>query len=98
MSEAGLIRNSRTPSPTLRELAAILFRHSKFVALSFAVVFVATILYALLSPRYEAQMKVLLRRGRADPVASPQPASMTDFARPAISEEEVNSEVELLRS
>lgn len=98
MSEAGLIRNSRTPSPTLRELAAILFRHSKFVALSFAVAFVATMLYALLLPRYEAQMKVLLRRGRSDPVVSPQPASLADFSRPAISEEEVNSEVELLRS
>lgn len=97
MSEAGLIRNSRAPSPTLRELAAILFRHSRFVALSFAVVFLMTMLYALLSPRYEAQMKILVRRGRSDPVASPQPASMADFVRPAISEEELNSEVELLR-
>ena len=97
MSEAGLIRNSRAPSPTLRELAAILFRHSKFVALSFAAVFLATMLYALLSPRYEAQIKVLVRRGRSDPVASPQPVSMADSVRPSISEEELNSEVELLR-
>jgi uncharacterized protein involved in exopolysaccharide biosynthesis len=98
MRPAGLIRNSRiTPTPTLRELAAILFRHSRFVLASFAIVLLATLLYALASPRYEAHLKVLLRRGRSDAVVSPQPASMADFARPAISEEELNSEVELLR-
>lgn len=98
MPEAGLIRNSRTaPSPTLRELAAILFRQSRFVAASFALVFLATMLYALLSPRYEAHLKVLLRRGRSDPVVSPQPATLADFTRSEISEGELNSEVELLR-
>src|SRR5712692_11024702 len=98
MPEAGQIRNSRPmPSPTMRELAAILFRQSKFVVGSFTVVFLATLLYALVSPRYEAHLKVLLRRGRSDPVVSSQPASLADFTRPAISEEELNSEVELLR-
>ncbi len=98
MPEAGQIRNSRpTPSPTLRELAAILFRQSRFVTASFVLVFLMTLLYALISPRYEAHLKVLLRRGRSDPVVSAQPASLADFTRPSISEEELNSEVELLR-
>ena len=98
MPEAGQIRNSRiTSSPTLRELAAILFRQSRFVAASFTLVFLATLIYAFVSPRYEARLKVLLRRGRSDPVVSAQPTSLADFTRPAISEEELNSEVELLR-
>jgi len=98
MPEAGLIRNSRTtPSPTLRELAAILFRQSRFVAISFVLVFVVTMVYAFLSPRYEAHLNVLLRRGRSDPVVSSQPAPAADFSRSEISEEELNSEVELLR-
>jgi uncharacterized protein involved in exopolysaccharide biosynthesis len=98
MPEAGQIRNSRiTPSPTLRELAAILFRQSRFVVACFTLVFLATLLYALVSPRYEAHLKVLLRRGRSDPVVSAQPASLADFTHAAISEEELNSEVELLR-
>jgi uncharacterized protein involved in exopolysaccharide biosynthesis len=98
MPEAGQIRNAHiTRSPTLRELAAILFRQSKFVVVSFALVFLATLLYALVSPRYEAHLKVLLRRGRSDPIVSAQAASRADFTRPAISEEELNSEVELLR-
>ena len=49
------------------------------------------------SARYESHFKVLLRRGRYDPVVSSQPASPMDFTRPDITEEELNSEVELLR-
>ncbi len=54
-------------------------------------------LFVLFSPRYESHFKVLLRRGRFDPVVSPQPPSGMDFTRPDITEEELNSEVELLR-
>lgn len=92
------IGDSRSaPSPTLRELAATLFRHSRLMAASFSFVFLTIVFYALLSPRYEAHFKVLLRRGRSDPVASPQPAIPVDFAHAELSEEELNSEVELLR-
>ena len=49
------------------------------------------------SARYESHFKVLLRHGRFDPVVSAQPESAMDFTRPDITEEEVNSEVELLR-
>ena len=100
MHEAGPIQHSHTtqsPTPTLRELAAILFRQSRYVIGAFVFVALATLLYALMSPRYEAHLKVLLRRGRSDPVVSAQPSSLADFSRPAISEEELNSEVELLR-
>lgn len=97
--EVELFRNSRrAPSPTLRELAAMLFRQSRLLSASFVCVFLAMLLYAfLVSPRYEGHLKVLLRRGRTDPVVSPQPASAADFARNEITEEELNSEVELLR-
>jgi succinoglycan biosynthesis transport protein ExoP len=99
MPEApGLIGDSRSaPSPTLRELAATLFRHPRLMAASFSFVFLAVVLYGLLSPRYEAHLKVLLRRGRSDPIVSPQPVIPVDFAHAEISEEELNSEVELLR-
>ena len=64
---------------------------------SFGLVLVATMLFVFFSARYESHFKVLLRRGRFDPVVSSQPASAMDFSRPEISEEELNSEVELLR-
>jgi uncharacterized protein involved in exopolysaccharide biosynthesis len=64
---------------------------------SFALVLTVTMAFALLSARYESHFKVLLRRGRFDPVASAGPASAMDVSPLVISEEELNSEVELLR-
>src|SRR6266478_5992241 len=95
---AELIENSRSPlSPTPRELAATLFRHPRLVAASFGFVLLATMLFVVFSARYESHFKVLLRRGRYDAIVSSQPPSAMDFARPGITEEELNSEVELLR-
>jgi uncharacterized protein involved in exopolysaccharide biosynthesis len=54
-------------------------------------------LFFLFSARYESHFRVLLRRGRFDPVISSQPANAMDFTRSEITEEELNSEVELLR-
>ncbi len=94
---ADMIRSSRTTlSPTPRELAATLFRRPRLVAAAFGFVLLATMLFAVLSARYESHFKVLLRRGRFDPMVSSQPASPMDFTRPDITEEELNSEVELL--
>ncbi len=86
-----------TVSPTPRELAATLFRRPRLVAGCFAFVLLATMLFVVLSARYESHFMILLRRGRYDPVVSSQPASPMDFTRPDITEEELNSEVELLR-
>ena len=95
---ADLLANSRASvAPTPRELAATLFRRPRLVAASFGVVLLATMLFVIFSGRYESHFMVLLRRGRYDPVASSQPASPMDFTRPDITEEELNSEVELLR-
>src|SRR6202140_2890417 len=95
---AELNGNSHTPfSLTLRDLAATLFRGPGLVAASFGLVVLATMLFVVFSPRYESHFKVLLRRGRFDPVVSSEPPSAMDFTRADITEEELNSEVELLR-
>src|SRR5260370_24049475 len=86
-----------TLSPPPRELAATLFRHPQLVADSFGFVLLTTIVFVVFSARYESHFKVLLRRGRFDPIVSSQPASAMDFTRPEITEEERNSEFELLR-
>jgi uncharacterized protein involved in exopolysaccharide biosynthesis len=93
-----LIIGSRTSvSPTPRELAATLFRHPRLVSAVFGLVLLAVLLFVVFSARYESHFMVLLRRGRYDPVISSQPPSPMDFSRPDITEEELNSEVELLR-
>jgi len=82
---------------TPRELAATLCRRPRLLAGSFGVVLLSVMLFVIFSARYESHFKVLLRRGRFDPIVSAQPPSVMDFTRPDITEEELNSEVELLR-
>ena len=84
------------PSPTLRDLAAVLFRQRQAALAVFAIGFLAVMTYGLLAPSYKSEMKILLRRNRVDPVVTPTP-SQAEFERLAITEEEVNSEVELLQ-
>src|SRR5271170_5737257 len=93
---AELIGNSKT-ALTPRELAATLFRRPRLVAASFGFILLATMLFVVFSARYESHFKVLLRRGRFDPLVSSEPPSAMEFTRPDITEEELNSEVELLR-
>ena len=98
MSKEDLVRAPESaPTPSLRELAMVLFRQKKvFVSVS-ALVLMAAILYAFAGIKYEARMKVLVRRGRANaPVAAEENAPL-DLTRMVMSEEDLNTEVELLR-
>ncbi len=83
--------------PTLRELATVLFRQKKIFSSVFGFVFVLTLIYAFAGATYRAQVKVLVRRGRADPPVTAQPNAPPDFSRAEVTEEELNSEVELLK-
>src|SRR6202158_3145923 len=91
------VNSKAEPSPTPRELAATLFRRPRLVAASFGFALLAAMLFVVFSARYESHFKVLLRRSRFDPVVSSEPPSAMDFTRADITEEELNSEVELLR-
>ena len=84
-------------SPTLRDLLVVLFRQRRVAGCTFLVVLLLTGAYAWITPAYQAHMKVLLRRGRVDPVVTAEPNSPIALTHPDISEEELNSEVELLR-
>jgi uncharacterized protein involved in exopolysaccharide biosynthesis len=88
-------RSARVPSPTLRDLLAVVFRQRRLVLISFVAVFLAIVLYGLIAPPYQSEMKVLVRRGRVDPVVTSTP-SQPEFERLDVTEEELNSEVELL--
>ena len=83
--------------PTVRELAMVLFRQRRVFVWVGAGVFAAAVLYALIGTRYEASMKILVRRGRADaPISSAENAPL-DLTHLVVTEEELNSEVELLK-
>jgi uncharacterized protein involved in exopolysaccharide biosynthesis len=84
--------------PTPRELASVCFRHRRLIVLTFCPIFIVSLAYVLLrSRKYDAETEILVKRERADPVVTPDrnasPLLITD-----VSETDLNSEVELLRS
>lgn len=84
-------------TPTIRELAMVLFRQGKVFVTVSGVVFLLAVIYAFAGTTYRAHVRVLVRRGRADPPVTGQPNAPPDFSRVEVSEEELNSEVELLK-
>jgi succinoglycan biosynthesis transport protein ExoP len=88
-------RSAHVPAPTLRDLLAVVFRQRRLALISFVAIFLAVVLYGLVAPPYQSEMKVLVRRGRVDPVVTSTP-SQAEFERESVTEEELNSEVELL--
>src|SRR5579864_530209 len=99
MSEELRILPARTFSQptTLRDVADVFFRRPRLFLISFIFVFGAGGLYALLAPSYKAEMKVLVRRGRIDPAVTPTETAPQLVTHEEITEEELNSEVELLQ-
>jgi len=95
----GTSENERVPSSTLRDLMGIAFRHRQLIALSFLGVFVGAILAAILLPdQYEAHMKILVKHERVDPVVSSEPNVVQQVTTQLVTEEDLNSEVELIKS
>jgi uncharacterized protein involved in exopolysaccharide biosynthesis len=89
---------NRSLSFTLRDFVAIGFRHQRVMALCFVGVFVGTLLSAfLLPPTYRAETKILVKKERLDPVVSPEQNAPMVF-KDSVSEEDLNSEVELIGS
>jgi uncharacterized protein involved in exopolysaccharide biosynthesis len=83
-------------APSARDLAAVFFRHTWLLKASFLLVFAAGMVYAIVSPSYEARMKVLVRRGRIDPAVTPTQSVAPIVQQDVVSEEELNSQAELL--
>lgn len=83
---------------TLRDIVTPLFRHRKLVLWTFLGLVAATILAVILRPKdYEAKMKILVKHERVDAAVSP--GRDTALANSGDgTEEELNSEVELLKS
>ena len=87
----------RRPLPTLREIAAVFFRQRRVILGSFVAVIVLVLASGIWMLKYEAHMKFLVLRQRTDAVVTAS-ANAPSQDTGAITEEDLNSEVELLRS
>src|SRR6266436_5701396 len=82
----------------LRGFLEIGFRQRRVIINSFLGIFSFAVLLAFLLPKkYEAQMKILVRHERAESVVSPERESPVQW-RTEVSEEELQSEAELIKS
>jgi uncharacterized protein involved in exopolysaccharide biosynthesis len=82
---------------TPRDLLGIVFRHRMPLALTFCSVLFAAMLYIILkAPEYEAHMTILVKRERIDPIVTAENTPLQQFSQ-GVTEQELNSEVELLR-
>src|SRR5579862_1665269 len=91
-------RYTRQPLPTLRDIVAVLFRQRWPMLIASALVLIAVALSGIWIPTYEAQMKILALRQRSDDMVTPSANAPAQFSNDQVSEEDLNSEVELLNS
>lgn len=96
--DPALERYTRQPLPTLRDVVAVLFRQRWPMLAVFVLVVVAVALSGVWIPKYEAQMKILVLRQRSDEMVTPSANAPSQFSNDEVSEEDLNSEVELLNS
>jgi uncharacterized protein involved in exopolysaccharide biosynthesis len=82
-----------------RELIAVGFRRKRLIAtIFFGILLGATLCALFLSREYKSTMEILVKRQRLDPVVSTQATTMSDAVRGEITEEEMNTEVQLITS
>jgi uncharacterized protein involved in exopolysaccharide biosynthesis len=75
----------------------ILFRRRRVFVCVAGLVLTGAVLNAAFGTKYQASMKVLVRRGRSDAPVSAGENAPLDVTRMGVTEEDLNSEVELLR-
>lgn len=88
---------TRTFFPTRREIAGRIFRQRTVFLLTFAAVMLGFLLTGQFKPKYRAEMKVLVRKQRVDPVVTTGQDSTPQLQGVEVHEEELNSEAEILK-
>ncbi len=89
---------NRPSLPTARDILAVVFRQRRAMLIAFGLVILGAAVSGLWLPKYEAQMKILVRRQRSDEILSASPNAPSPLFNEQVSEQEINSEVELLHS
>lgn len=92
-----LLESESSLLPTARDLTARIFRQRSVVAIVIVLVVLGFVLSGQFRPKYMAEMKVLVRKQRVDPVVTTGNNSMPQLLQLNVSEEEINSEMSLLK-
>src|SRR5207248_7920926 len=91
--------NKKPIAYTIRDLIAAVLRRRRLALSCFFAVILGVLVATLLMPSYQSNMKILVGRDRVDPVVtSDQSVVPVQIAAGTVTEEEMNSEAELLTS
>lgn len=97
-----VVRERRAIQPavfTPRDLILVGFRRRRTIGLTFLAVMLGAVLAVVLLPsKYESETKILMHRERFDPPLTAEQTSTMQQMAPALTEEDINSEVGLLQS
>lgn len=94
---------SATPIPSQKSTTAkavfeSIFRYRRRLAVTFLVIMTLVVVYLLVMPRqYQSEMTILVRNARPDYQITPERSNGTT-PQPDVTEERINSEIEVLRS
>ncbi len=88
---------SKALLPTRREVVGRVFRQRAVFVVCFLLVIAAFVLTGQFTPMYKAEMKILIRKERVDPVVTTAQNSTPELQSVAVREEDLNSEAELLK-
>jgi uncharacterized protein involved in exopolysaccharide biosynthesis len=84
---------------SVRDVLTPLFRWKRFLVITFfSVVGAVILLAALMGPSYTSHMSILVNRERLDPLVTPESTTQMVTNETPITDEEINSELELLSS
>lgn len=86
----------RRPLPTLRDLAAVVFRQRRIILATFLSVMALVFLSGIWIPKYQAHMKILVLRQRSEAMVTADANAPQNSG--GITKEDLNSEVQLLQS
>jgi len=92
-------QDTNPPDPTLRDRLAPLFHRKKLLGLVFVGLLLGAVAGAVFDGfLHKASMEILVNPQRLDPMVTSEPTPQTSLQPPPVTEEEINSEVELLKS
>ena len=97
-----VVRDRREIQPSVftpRDLILVAFRRRRTIGYTFVAIMVGAVLAVILLPaKYESQTSILVHRERVDPPLSAEQTGTLQQIAPALTEEDINSEVGLLQS
>jgi uncharacterized protein involved in exopolysaccharide biosynthesis len=93
-----VVAQDQRPLPTLQEVGLTLTRWRWAVLATFLLIVMAVVVSGVWIPKYEAAMKIMVSRQRSDAIVTPSDSAPVLVNGDQVSEEDLNSEIELINS